>query len=86
MLQLVEDGYVVRPIATRDQMLAATLVEWFSRRPSLRDVTATVSDGVVTLRGSVISNRARALAVELAWDAGAEEVRDELMLTWPLAA
>jgi len=34
----------------------------------------------------VTSNRDRALAIELAIDAGAEDVQDDLMLTWPLAA
>ena len=85
MLQLVGDGYVAREV-DHDEILTATLIEWFSRRPSLRDVTVFVSEGVAVLRGSVISNRDRALAIELAWDAGADAVQDELMLTWPLAA
>lgn len=85
MLQLVEEGYVVREIH-HDEILLQTLAEWFSRRPSLRDVNVTVSEGVAILRGSVASNRDRALAIELAWDAGADAVQDELMLTWPLAA
>jgi len=86
MLQLVHDGVVVRPIVNRDEMLATTLTEWYSRRPSLRDVTVTVTNGLAILQGSVISNQARALAVQLAWDAGAEDVQDDLMLIWPLAA
>jgi hypothetical protein len=86
MLQVVQEGTVTRKSVDRDEILFAMLTEWLSRRPSLREVTVSVSDGAVTLRGSVSSNRARALAVELAWDAGADEVYDELKLTWPLAA
>lgn len=85
MMQLVQDWYVARAV-DQDEILAETLMEWFSRRPSLRDVTVFVSDGVATLRGSVVSNRDRALAIELAWDAGAEEIQDDLKLTWPMAA
>jgi osmotically-inducible protein OsmY len=59
---------------------------WFSRRPSLHDVTVFVSDGVATLRGSVPTNLERALAIELAWDAGANDIQDDLKLTRPLAA
>ena len=85
MLQLVDEGFVAREI-DHDEILMETLTEWFSRRPSLRGVTVFVSDGVAILRGSVVSNRDRALAIELAWDAGADAVQDELMLTWPIAA
>jgi osmotically-inducible protein OsmY len=52
----------------------------------LRDVTVFVADGVATLRGSVPTNRDRALAIELAWDAGADDIQDDLKLTRPLAA
>jgi hypothetical protein len=41
---------------------------------------------VATLRGSVPTNRDRALAIELAWDAGADDIQDDLKLTRPLAA
>ena len=85
MLQLVDEGYVVHE-TNHDEILLQTLTEWVSRRPSLRDVNVAVLDGVAILRGSVVSNRDRVLAIELAWDAGADAVQDELMVTWPLAA
>jgi osmotically-inducible protein OsmY len=85
MMQLVHDWYVAREV-NHDESLTETLMEWFSRRPSLRDVTVFVTDGVATLRGSVPTNRDRALAIELAWDAGADEIQDDLKLTRPLAA
>ena len=84
-MQLVHEGYIARDV-TRDEIIAETLVEWFNRRPSLRDVTVSVTGGVALLRGFIVSNRDRTLAIELALDAGADEVQDELMLTWPLAA
>jgi hypothetical protein len=84
-MQLVDEQFVVREVG-HDEMLCETLVEWYSRRPSLRDVRVSVEEGVAILRGRVTTNRDRALAVELALDAGADEVQDELMLTWPLAA
>jgi osmotically-inducible protein OsmY len=84
-MQLVHDGYIVREV-NQDEIIAETLLEWFNRRPSLRDVTVSVTGGVALLRGFIVSNRDRTLAVELALDAGADEVQDELMLTWPLAA
>lgn len=84
-MQLVHDGYIAREIG-HDEIITETLLEWFNRRPSLRDVSVSVTGGVALLRGYVVSNRDRALAVELALDAGADEVQDELMLTWPLAA
>lgn len=85
MLQLVDADYVAREV-DRDDMIRDTLVEWYSRRPSLRAVTVTVTDGVALLRGRVTTNRDRALAIELAIDAGADDVLDELMVNWPLAA
>ena len=84
-MQLVHDGYIAREV-NQDEIIAETLLEWFNRRPSLRDVTVSVTGGVALLRGYIVSNRDRTLAVELALDAGADEVQDELMLTWPLAA
>ena len=84
-MQLVHDGYIAREV-NQDEIIAETLLEWFNRRPSLRDVTVSVKGGVALLRGFIVSNRDRTLAVELALDAGADEVQDELMLTWPLAA
>ena len=62
MMQLVRDCYVAREV-NHDESLTETLMEWFSRRPSLRDVTVFVADGVATLRGSVPTNRDRALAI-----------------------
>jgi osmotically-inducible protein OsmY len=85
MMQLVSEWYVAREV-NHDESLTETLMEWFSRRPSLRDVSVFVAEGVATLRGSVPTNRDRALAIELAWDAGADEIEDELKLTRPLAA
>jgi hypothetical protein len=85
MLQLVNEGYVARAV-DHDEMICETLVEWYSRRISLRDVSVSVRDGVAILRGRVTTNRDRALAIELAIDAGADDVQDELTLNWPLAA
>jgi hypothetical protein len=84
-MQLVDERFVAREV-NHDEMVCETLIEWYSRRPSLREVQVSVFDGVAVLRGRVTTNRDRALAVELALDAGADEVQDELMLTWPLAA
>lgn len=84
-MELVHDNYIVREV-DHDEIITETLIEWFSRRLSLRDVIVSVSDGVALLRGYVVSNRDRALAIELALDAGADEVQDELKLIWPLAA
>jgi hypothetical protein len=84
-MQLVHEGYIAREV-NQDEIIAETLVEWFNRRPSLRDVSVSVTGGVALLRGFIVSNRDRTLAIELALDAGADEVQDELMLTWPLAA
>ena len=85
MMQLVDEGFIVRAV-DHDEMIRETLVEWYSRRPSLSDVMVAVEEGVAILSGRVTSNRDRALAIELAIDAGAEDVQDDLMLTWPLAA
>ena len=84
-MQLVHEGYIARDI-NQDEIIVETLAEWFNRRPSLRDVSVSVTDGVALLRGFIVSNRDRTLAIELALDAGANEVQDELMLMWPLAA
>jgi len=85
MMQLVDEGFIVREV-DHDEMIRETLIEWYSRRPSLSDVMVAVEEGVAILSGRVTSNRDRALAIELAIDAGAEDVQDDLMLTWPLAA
>jgi BON domain len=84
-MQLVHEDFVVREI-NRDEIIAQTLVEWYGRRPSLGSVHIAVMNGTAVLRGEVATERDRALAIELALDAGADEVQDELMLTWPLAA
>ncbi len=39
MIQLVEDWYIAREV-NQDESLTETLMEWFSHRPSLRDVTS----------------------------------------------
>jgi hypothetical protein len=85
MMQLVHEGFIAREV-NHDEMVRETLVEWYSRRPALSDVSVTVEEGLAILTGRVPTNRDRALAIELAIDAGAEDVQDELMLTWPLAA
>jgi hypothetical protein len=84
-MQLVDERFVAREV-DHDEMVRETLIEWYSRRPSLRDVSVEMRGGVAILRGRVTTNRDRVLAIELALDAGADEVQDELMLTWPLAA
>ncbi len=84
-MQLVDEAYIAYEV-DEDERVYETLTEWYSHRPSLREVTVSMSDGLAILRGRVPTNRDRALAVELAFDAGADEVQDELMLTWPLAA
>lgn len=85
MLQLVDEAFVAREV-DHDEMIRETLVEWYSRRPTLRDVVVAVEEGVAILRGRVTTNRDRALAIELAIDAGADDVQDELTVNWPLAA
>jgi hypothetical protein len=84
-MQLVEENFVVREV-DHDEMVCEMLVEWYKRRPSLRDIRVVVIDGIAILRGHITTQRDRALAIELALDAGAKEVQDELLLTWPLAA
>ena len=42
MMQLVRDWYVAREV-NHDESLTETLMEWFSRRPSLRDVSVFVA-------------------------------------------
>lgn len=84
-MQLVHEGFVVREV-DHDEMVRETLVEWYSRRPTLHEVMVEVEEGIAILSGRVTTNRDRALAIELAIDAGADDVQDDLMLTWPLAA
>jgi hypothetical protein len=45
MMQLVDEGFIVREV-DHDEMIRETLVEWYSRRPSLSDVMVAVEDGV----------------------------------------
>jgi hypothetical protein len=84
-MQLVEEDFVVREV-NHDEMICEMLAEWYKRRPSLRDIYVVVIDHIAILRGHIASQRDRALAIELALDAGADEVQDELQLDWPLAA
>jgi osmotically-inducible protein OsmY len=84
-MQLVQEDFVVREM-DHDEMVRDTLLEWYDRRPSLRDIEVAVLNGIAILRGRITTQRDRALAVDLALGAGADEVQDELLLTWPLAA
>lgn len=84
-MQLVQEDFVAREM-DQDELARETLVEWYSRRPSLRNVDVAVMNGIALLRGRITTQRDRALAIDLALDAGADEVQDELILTWPLAA
>jgi osmotically-inducible protein OsmY len=84
-MQLVQEDFVVREM-DHDEMVRDTLLEWYGRRPSLRDIEVAVLNGIAILRGRITAQRDRALAVDLALGAGADEVQDELLLTWPLAA
>lgn len=84
-MQLVRDDFIGHE-ASRDELLRDRVVEWFSRRPSLRDIKVTVMDGIVILEGSITSPADRTLAIDLALDAGADEVQDSLTLKWPMAA
>lgn len=84
-MQLVQDDFIVREV-DHDEMVCDTLLEWYGRRPSLRDVEVVVLNGIAILRGRITTQRDRTLAVDLALGAGADEVQDELLLTWPVAA
>lgn len=84
-MQLVQDDFVVRE-TDHDELVCMTLVEWYNRRPSLRGIQVMVMDGIAILQGRIASHRDRSLAIDLAWDAGADEVEDDLVLTWPIAA
>ncbi len=84
-MQLVQDDFIVREVG-HDEMVRDTLLEWYGRRPSLRDVEVVVLNGIAILRGRITTQRDRTLAVDLALGAGADEVQDELLLTWPIAA
>lgn len=84
-MQLVQEDFIVKEM-DHDEMLRDTLLEWYSRRPSLRGIEVAVLNDIVILRGRITTPRDRTLAVDLALGAGADEVQDELLLTWPLAA
>jgi hypothetical protein len=84
-MQAVDERYIAVEI-DRDEIVAVTLREWFSHRPSLRDVTVAISQGSALLKGSVVSERDRLLAVELAVDARAEHVEDSLIQIRPRVA
>jgi osmotically-inducible protein OsmY len=84
-MQLVQEDFVVREL-DHDEMVRDTLLEWYSRRPSLRGIEVAVLNDIAILRGYITTQRDRTLAVDLALSAGADEVQDELLLTWPLVA
>ena len=84
-MQLVQEDYVVREM-DHDEMVRDTLLEWYSRRPSLRGIEVVVLNDIAILRGRITTQKDRVLAVDLAMGAGADAVQDELWLTWPLAA
>jgi hypothetical protein len=69
-----------------DEALHERLVEWFRHRHSLKDIDVLVMDRVAILHGRITSASDRALAINLALDAGADDVMDELTLHRPLAA
>lgn len=71
---------------TADETLCETITDWIRQRPSLNQVQCSVLDGHVIVYGTVCSARDRILALELALDAGADEVQDELHIQWPTAA
>lgn len=84
-MQLVQEDFIVREM-DHDEMVRDTLLEWYGRRPSLRGIDVAVLNDIAILRGRITTQRDRTLAVDLALGAGAVEVQDELLLTWPLAA
>jgi len=84
-MQQVQEDFVVRKV-DHDEMVCTVLIAWYHRRPSLWDVDVTVKHGIAILRGQITSLRDRALAIDLALDAGADEVQDELMMNWPPSA
>lgn len=84
-MQLVQEDFIVREM-DHDEMVRDTLLEWYGRRPSLRGIEVAVLNDIAILRGRITTQRDRTLAVDLALGAGAVEVQDELLLTWPLAA
>jgi osmotically-inducible protein OsmY len=84
-MQQVQDNFVVRKV-DRDEKVYRLLIAWYHRRSSLRDVDVTVKNGIAILRGQIASLRDRALAIDLALDAGADEVQSELMMNWPPSA
>ena len=85
IMQQVQEDFVVRQM-DHDEMVCTVLIAWYHRRPSLWDVDVTVKHGIAILRGQITSPRDRALAIDLALDAGADEVQDELMMNWPPSA
>ncbi|NWF73030.1 MAG: BON domain-containing protein [Nitrospirae bacterium] len=84
-MQLVQEDFVVREL-DHDEMVRDKLVEWYGRRPSLWNIEVSMLNGIAILRGRITTQRDRALAVDLAMGAGADDVQDELLVTWPLAA
>jgi osmotically-inducible protein OsmY len=84
-MQLVQEDFIVKEM-NHDEMVRDTLVEWYGRRPSLRGIDVAVLNDIAILRGRITTQWDRTLAVDLALAAGAVEVQDELLLTWPRAA
>jgi hypothetical protein len=82
-MRLVKDFFAeVDP----DEALRERLVEWYRQRPSFKHIEVLVMDRVVILHGRITNPNDRALAIDLALDAGAEEAIDELTLDRPIAA
>jgi hypothetical protein len=84
IMKLVKD-FLIRDM-DHDEALRERLEEWYCHRPSLRGIEVLVMDGVAILHGRIMTPGDRALAIDLALDAGAKDVLDELTLHRPLAA
>jgi hypothetical protein len=83
-MRVIKD-YVVQEM-DQDEALCERLEEWYRHRPSLKGIAVLVIDGVAILQGPITSPNDRALAIDLALDAGAQDVVDQLTLHRPLAA
>jgi hypothetical protein len=83
-MRLIKD-FFIREVDP-DEALRERLVEWYRHRPSLKDIEVLVMDGIAILHGRITAPSDRNLAIDLALDAGAEDVLDELTLHRPLAA
>jgi BON domain len=83
-MRLVKDYFLEK--INPDQAVCTRLEEWYRHRPSLKSIEVVVIDGVAILQGRITRSADRALAIDLALDAGARDVVDELTLYRPLAA